>query len=112
MRHFHRYRTAVRIPFEWDQRRIAEKNAPRAVLQQDVLSNVLRRLDLLSIGNGLQFHFAGAVSQIAEHDLVVVPSPNLTQAHPFGHQGADVREQLWPGRPVANVCDVTDDTRA
>ena len=85
MRHFHGNRRAVRFAFEWDKGRVAEEYAPGAALQHEVLRYVLWRVDLLSIGHGPQLHFVRAVSQIAEHDLVVVPSPNVTKAHPFGH---------------------------
>ena len=98
----------IRPALEGNEGGIAEKYSPGGHLQHKVARDVLRLLEVLSVLNGRQFHSGRAVSKIAEHDPVVIPPSNVPETHAFGDQGADIREQLRPGRPRRQISDVTD----
>src|SRR5438034_919910 len=94
LRDFDGNRRLVRAAWEWRERGVSEKNASRPHLEHPIADDVLRWFEFLSLGHRLEFQSLGAISEIAEDDLVVIPPANVTETHPFARQRADVIEQL------------------
>src|SRR6266511_1900937 len=105
-------RGAIRLALERDERWVAEKNASGSWLQHPLPHHILRRFELLSVPNGFRFHSTRPVPEKSEHDSVMITPPRITETHPLGHEGADFREQLRPGRAPAWVSNITDDSGA